>query len=199
MFDWCNTIVKVGKADLGILRRVLHAMGAQNVELSSIPNVNISRYLAVHLGDRSVEAMRLYERISRQQKKRTLEINENVRELLKFLESNNISTGIVSNKPGKHLRNEVRSLGLEKHFSVILGAGDTPENKPSPTPIFAALDILGVEPSKRVFFVGDSDSDIESAKRANCLPIAFDNSSAKGVLSFSNFHDFGNFVDNLLN
>ncbi|ABD43552.1 HAD family hydrolase [Anaplasma phagocytophilum] len=199
MFDWCNTIVKTDKLDFAILSRVLTSMNLPHIDLSDIPSNKVELYLSCALGYRWKEAVNMYEKIAGMNiNARSMSPNENVLELLEFLSHHKINMGIVSNKRGPNLRNEVQNLGLGKYFSVILGSGDTAENKPSPEPIFAALDIMGIAPSERVFFVGDSDSDIESAKRARCVPIAYDNTSIEGVLSFANFKDLGNFMANLL-
>ncbi|MFV9839151.1 MAG: HAD family hydrolase [Aaplasma endosymbiont of Hyalomma asiaticum] len=199
VFDWCNTIVRTDGIDLEILQEVMKSMQCDHIELSGIPHSKIEGYLAGVLGTQWKKAAEKYEGILRTRKNVPGPLpNDNVPELLEFLHKKNISMAIVSNKQGARLRSEVQSLGLSKYFAAVLGAGDTVESKPSPEPVFAALEVIGVPPSNRVFFVGDSTTDIESARRAQCCPIAYDNASIKGVLSFSNFRDFGDFVAGLL-
>ena len=199
VFDWCNTIVRTDGVDLEILREVIKSMQCDNIELSGIPHNKVEGYLAGVLGAQWKKAAEKYEYIVRTRRNVPCPFpNDNVRELLEFLHKKNIGMAIVSNKQGARLRSEVQSLGLSKYFAAVLGAGDTVESKPSPEPVFAALEIIGVPPSDRVFFVGDSTTDIESARRARCCPVAYDNTSIKGVLSFSDFRDFGNFIAGLL-
>ena len=199
VFDWCDTIVKTGGIDMEVLRRVMESMRCDHIDLSGIPHDKIKSYLSYALGAQWKKVSAMYESIVRNNRNEPcLRPNDNVCELLEFLHKKNVSMAIVSNKHGARLRNEVQGLGLSKYFAAVLGAGDTAESKPSPEPVYAALEVIGVPPSKRVFFVGDSTTDIESAKRAKCYPIAYDNTAIKGVLSFSNFRDFGDFVAGLL-
>jgi len=88
-----------------------------------------------------------------------------------------IYLAIVSNKTGKYLRKEVGHLGWDPHFSKIIGATDAASDKPSPEPVYMALEGSGIDIKKSaiddVWFIGDSATDIECAINAGCLPIYF--------------------------
>lgn len=198
MFDWCNTIVTetVNKAAIA---RVLQEMKVSDIELTEMPTVPVvaEKYLQFCLREKWPDFKTGYEHIAGEELGILLP-NDNVHELLELLHNNDIKMGIVSNKHGTRLREEVKSLGFARYFAVVLGKGDTLENKPSPEPIIAALESMGIAPGERVFFVGDSATDVVSARRANCCPIAYANDSIKGVMSFPDFKDLGNFVAELL-
>ena len=198
MFDWCNTIV-AERVNQEAVSRILQDMHVNDIYMSEMPLAPVAaeKYLQLCLGNRWQDFITKYESMFGAGLG-TLMPNSNVLELLELLHKNNVRMGIVSNKRGEQLRHEVSNLELTRYFSVILGKGDTVESKPSPEPIFAALEAMGIAPGERVFFVGDSATDVVSARRANCYPIAYANDSIKGVMSFTDFKDLGNFVAELL-
>jgi phosphoglycolate phosphatase len=55
--------------------------------------------------------------------------------------------------------------GLAAHVDAVVGRDSLPEQKPDPEPLLAVLERLDAEPS-RSLFVGDSDSDAETARAA---------------------------------
>lgn len=94
-----------------------------------------------------------------------------VSELLSELTSTGIYLGVVSNKTGDFLRKEASTLGWAKYFGHIVGANDAPRDKPASDPVHMALAGTGIEPGQNVWFVGDTDIDLECAIRADCVPV----------------------------
>ncbi|QXK91737.1 HAD-IA family hydrolase [Neoehrlichia mikurensis] len=198
IFDWYNTLINTSNINYNIASQALHMMG-YNVSLDTIPNTQIRQYLTYLLNNKLKEWSILYEQIlNKSQIEHKIQLNENVLEMLELLHQKSISMAIVSNKNGYYLRRDVYDLNLTKYFKSIIGANDTPENKPSPKPILAALEILNLPPTKKIFVIGDSISDVESAKNANCLPIMYNhNTNINGVLSFTHFKELSNLIINL--
>jgi pyrophosphatase PpaX len=60
---------------------------------------------------------------------------------------------------------------LEQNFDVVITSDDTERHKPSPDPILAAVERLGVTPAEAAY-VGDSPFDIRAAKAAGVFAIA---------------------------
>ncbi|AAZ68705.1 HAD-superfamily hydrolase, subfamily IA,variant1 [Ehrlichia canis str. Jake] len=202
IFDWYNTLIDTSiNTDCVILNKVLDQMGYKNIDLHSIPNSTIPKYLTTLLGKRWKEATTLYENsLEKSQKSDNFMLNDGAIELLDTLKANNIIMAIVSNKNGKSLRAEVQNKNLTHYFDSIIGSGDTGTTKPSPEPVLAALTNINVQPSKEVFFIGDSISDIQSATEAGCLPIKYGSTTTiNNVLSFSNFDDIRHFICKLIN
>ncbi|MCU7611694.1 HAD family hydrolase [Anaplasma capra] len=201
IFDWCNTLVRDSELDYEIAEKVLERVGRSDIDISSVDPGRVVKYLEYALGSRWQDAVTLYREFAEQSAKvRKLVPSDNALELLELLYDNKISMGIVSNKNGELLRKEVQTIGWSKYFSAVIGSGDTPENKPSPKPVIAALEILDIEtPCEQVLFIGDSISDVTSAQRAKCCPIVYGSIKTEGVLSFENFADLSVFVRGLLN
>lgn len=86
-------------------------------------------------------------------------------ELLDQLKDAGIKLGIVTSRTHSELDLVFRPFSLERYFSVIICADDTPEHKPSPAPLLTYMQKTGCTPSE-VLYVGDSANDMTCAKRA---------------------------------
>ncbi|WP_235111259.1 HAD family hydrolase [Ehrlichia muris] len=202
IFDWYNTLINTSiNINRITFNQVLDKMGHKNIDLDCIPSSTIPKYLTTFLGKRWKEAITLYENsLEKSQELDSFILNDGAIELLDTLKENNITMAIVSNKNGKNLRSEVHHKNLTHYFDSIIGAGDTGATKPSPEPVLAALTNINVQPSKEVFFIGDSASDIQSAIDAGCLPIKYGSTTTvNNILSFKNFDDIRHFICQLIN
>jgi phosphoglycolate phosphatase len=95
-----------------------------------------------------------------------------MRDMLDHLYSkNSIKIGVVSNKKKNLLDAEINMLDSYKYFKVIVGSGDTNEDKPSPKPIQYALSKINESPGKDVWYIGDSKIDIISGNKAGCTTV----------------------------
>jgi phosphoglycolate phosphatase len=88
-----------------------------------------------------------------------------VREVLKALHGRGIRLAVATNKLGRFSREILEHFGMEKLFTVIVGDGDVPQNKPNPDMLRLAMEKMGVE-KERTIFVGDSVIDIQTGKNA---------------------------------
>ncbi len=79
--------------------------------------------------------------------------------------------GVVSNKNGPFLRDEARHLQVDGYFGALVGAGDATADKPSAKPVLMALENSGIQPSKHVWFVGDTKIDMDTARAAGCTAV----------------------------
>lgn len=79
--------------------------------------------------------------------------------------------GVVSNKTGRFLRQEVQHLGWSPVFGAVIGAGDAKADKPDPAPILLALDTIGAEPSANVWYLGDTALDMHAARGAGVTAV----------------------------
>lgn len=71
--------------------------------------------------------------------------------------------GICTNKPYIPTRAVIEHLNLDHYFDVVIGGDSLPVHKPDPAPLHKAFAQLG---EGEVIYVGDSDVDGETAKRA---------------------------------
>jgi len=88
-----------------------------------------------------------------------------VREVLETLHGRGIRLAVATNKLGRFSREIFEHFGMEKLFTVIVGDGDVPQNKPNPEMLRLAMEKMGVE-KERTIFVGDTVIDIQTGKNA---------------------------------
>lgn len=91
--------------------------------------------------------------------------------LLQWLRQQEIHAAVVSNKNGALLRKDIESLGWNSFFCGMVGAGDCAQDKPAIEPILSVLETTGLQPSRQVWFVGDSHIDIRCGQNAGCRTV----------------------------
>ena len=90
---------------------------------------------------------------------------EGITELLTFVREQGIKQGIVSSKRRKQYGIDMGRCGYDKFMEAAVLFEDTDKHKPDPTPLFACLRQLGVEPEDALY-VGDARSDMVAARAA---------------------------------
>lgn len=95
---------------------------------------------------------------------------EGISELLGELTQRRIARGVLSNKPHDLTVALVAELLGEWGMDPVLGERAEVPCKPDPTAAFEAAALLGVAPTE-ILFVGDTPTDMETAKRAGMRPI----------------------------
>lgn len=110
-----------------------------------------------------------YHRIRHQ----NLSLNPFAFELLENAHSKEIPLFIVSNKLGDSLRYEVEQLNCTKYFREIVGSLDTNHDKPNTIPVEFAFRNDQIQLDQNVWFIGDSEVDINCALNCNCTAILY--------------------------
>ncbi len=98
---------------------------------------------------------------------------ESVLQDIKYLD---ILLGVLSNRKREFLIEEIKSV--EGHdwsylFDTVVCGDDVEHRKPAPDLILKALKNLSIEPGLHAWYVGDSTTDIISAKNANVTAIFY--------------------------
>jgi len=91
-------------------------------------------------------------------------------QLLKQLEKNDIKWGVVTNKPGWLTEPLMEALGLTQRAACIVSSDSTENRKPHPEPMFYACKLTGAQPDECVY-VGDARRDIEAGHNAGMRTI----------------------------
>ena len=90
-----------------------------------------------------------------------------VRNALDQLAQQGIPMGVVTNKMYKLSRHLLQQLGLYQYFGVLVGGDTMKVRKPNPEPVLHACSELNVSVDDTLM-VGDSVTDVESARAAGC-------------------------------
>jgi phosphoglycolate phosphatase len=91
-------------------------------------------------------------------------------ECLEHLKKHGIPIGLCSNKPERICHQLIADLEIQVFFSEVQGSGTGLPTKPEPDALLALLRRLGATPA-RSLYVGDSKTDVETARRAG-VPVA---------------------------
>ncbi len=105
-----------------------------------------------------------------------------VEDLLKALKKDGKILGVISNKGEAVLHDIAKQSGLEGYFDVIMGADKNRLGKPDPSTMDIMLDKIGYTGSRdTIWYVGDTDIDIQFAKKAGTKSIFVENAGLETV------------------
>jgi len=136
-----------------------------------LPALSLRNYFPQLFKEESKRAEKIFYHYVEKNHLRALKEMEGAGVLLDFLAQKGIPLFIISNKKGELLRKEVDYLFWTGYFKRIIGAGDCAEDKPSVLPVSVALGTLGFQASKDIWFIGDSDVDVECAVKSGCTSL----------------------------
>lgn len=93
-----------------------------------------------------------------------------VAETLALLASRDVRCAVVTNKPHEFSVSLLDHLGVADRFVAVIGGDSTPERKPSPVPLAAAMRACGAEPGETAM-VGDGDADMYAGTAAGTFTV----------------------------
>jgi len=92
-------------------------------------------------------------------------------ETLADLKRRGIALGVVTNKQQEIAKKIVTGLYGDNIFGCVCGIRKGVPHKPDPTLVYEALSILGITNSGEVIFIGDTSTDIKTAKNSGCVSV----------------------------
>ena len=116
------------------------------------------------------ELVDVYREFNHREHDRMLKLYDGIPNLLEALLRARVKLGLVTSKSRYTTQMAFDLTGIEGYFDMSVCADECAGNKPSPFPILACLDRLGVEPAEAAY-VGDSPSDIQAAQAAGVRAI----------------------------
>jgi len=99
------------------------------------------------------------------------QVYDGVIDCLESLKAQGVGMGVITNKPLQFTLPMLVHFGLAPYFTLVLGGDSLPEKKPSPMPIEMAYKAFAADKDS-LLMVGDSRSDIRSARAAGCPVVA---------------------------
>lgn len=174
LFDWDNTLVNTWPVIHEALNKTFTELGHAPWPIEQVKQ-RVARSMRDSFpdifGDNWHAAGERYQGHFRAIHLERLEALAGAEATLAFLRKQPVYMAVVSNKKGVNLRKEVAHIGWEKYFDKVVGADDTPRDKPAPEPVIAALAGSGIPPGPDVWFVGDSAVDMQVAHVTGCVPV----------------------------
>lgn len=203
LFDWDNTLVDT----LGIIREAMnHTLVTFGLEPWSEEEAHekiqySGREAMEHIfGDSWEKAGACFYEYHDKHHLDHLKFLPGAQELLFFLKDEKIPMGVVSNKRGDVLRQQVVHLLGDSFFEATIGAGDTERDKPAPDMAMLAIQQMHVQQGKDVWFLGDSPVDWRCAKSAGCFAVSIGHKTGNHEemdLSVANCPDFQKILKDL--
>ena len=92
-------------------------------------------------------------------------VYDGVAEVLEGIRARGMALGLCTNKPIGPTRAVLRHLRWDGLFQYVIGGDSLRVAKPDPEPLLAVVEGLGLELAQTVY-VGDSETDAETAERA---------------------------------
>ncbi len=189
LFDWDNTLVNTWPTIHASLNHTLRTMGHPEWSLEEV-KASVKRSMRDSFpelfGDAWEKAANEYQSHYRSVHLENLEALPDAESMLQWLKQQDRFVGVVSNKKGNNLRDEVEHIGWGKYFDVIIGAQDAEHDKPHPAPVNHALEHASLPANQDVWFIGDTTIDLECAQNAGVTgvlygDVATENSRYQGV------------------
>lgn len=103
--------------------------------------------------------------------------------VIKWLRSRGVKTGVVTNMRPEGINRKLEEFGWVSYFDSVVGAGEAAQNKPAPDPIFLALERMGYDGDMgRVWFIGDTVTDLQAARSAGCPRLFISHGKADSLI-----------------
>ena len=117
-------------------------------------------------------------------------------DVLEIFYQKKIPMGVVSNKKGDFVSQELKHTDCEQYFSVVVGAGEAQEDKPSGAPLNLALQKARINKEiHTVWYIGDTENDLACAQDAGCqaLFLKGDENTDKLIQQYKPIASFDNY------
>lgn len=172
LFDWDGTLVDNWDAIVSGINEALTAFGkpvwSRNEAMERISASQRDSF-PVLFGDNWQAAREIFYTGFERRHLELLTVLDGAEALLES--ASHVTMALVSNKSGRHLRKEAAHLGWDTRFHTMVGATDAERDKPDPAPVHMALQGTGIAAGPDVWFIGDSGTDLKTARAAGCTAI----------------------------
>ncbi len=175
LFDWDNTLIDSWGAIHHALSVTFEAMDHEPWTLEETQarvRRSARESFPVLFGARVDEATEIFYRTFEADHLEQLRARDGAGQMLEGLAGDGaFYLAVVSNKRGNLLRREVAHLGWDGYFDCLVGANDAARDKPAVEAVELALGESGLKPGSDVWFIGDTDIDMQCAVDSGCLPV----------------------------
>lgn len=174
VFDLDGTIVdSVELIVVSFQHAIREVLGREISREESIAYVGrpLREQMTIFSPEHADELVDSYREFNHREHDRMLKLYDGILHLLNGLEKAGVKVGLVTSKSRYTTQMAFDLTGIESYFDATICADESPKNKPSPDPILACLEELGIPPGDAAY-VGDSPADIQAARAAGVEPIA---------------------------
>ncbi len=171
LLDTLEDLAETGNDVLLKLGFSAHALDEYRQFVGDGMRMLVKRMLPLDAGDKVVdEGVRLFKEIYQERWQRNCCLYEGVGAMLAALENKSIPFSVLSNKPHAFTVQFCDRFFPEKPFAVVRGQQDGFPKKPHPDGALEIAAQMGTPPAD-VFFVGDSNVDMQTAINAGITAV----------------------------
>lgn len=188
IFDFDNTLVDVNGILLQSIRDTIKHLGIDyslddNFIFHQSGKELFTKIFAGNINEARSKYLEFYQKNSLG----LIKLYEYSIEILEFLTQKSIFLVLISNKHQSILDIEVKSLGLNKYFKAVIGSSKSKNDKPHIDSFIFLQNLLNLEiDPKKIWMIGDSETDHLFAGNIGCKSIIVGNQPIRGDLNFSN-------------
>lgn len=178
IFDWDNTLVNTWPVIHDALATTFTEMGLQPWSFEQTKarvRKSMRDSFPEIFGEDWQQAAAKYQAHYRASHLNKLEALPQALAVLEEVKKLGLYSVVVSNKKGENLRKEVAHIGWSDLFDNVTGSDDAKRDKPFADPVNLALAGSGFATASDVWFIGDSEIDLECAKNTGCTAILYGN------------------------
>lgn len=194
IFDWDNTLVDTWPIIHAALNNTFRDCGLREwtiEETMAKVRKSMRDSFPIVFGNNWQKAAELYQAHYRSIHLQKLTPLPKAEEVLKRVRQMGLFNTVVSNKKGNNLRTEIAALKWDKYFDAVVGSDDAKRDKPHADPVHLALEKSGLKAGEEVWFIGDSEIDLECAEATGCTGILFGEiAKTHATYSAPHYHGF---------
>lgn len=190
IFDWDNTLVNTWPIIHDALNATFRDMGVPLWDFEQTKarvRKSMRDSFPEIFGENWEKAGEIYQKHYRASHLNKLEALPMAPELLQEVRNRRLYSVVVSNKKGPNLREEVNHIGWDNYFDAVVGAHDAARDKPHADPVHMAFEKIPIQPGRDIWFIGDSEIDLECAMNTGCTGILY-GESARDHPEYSSTH-----------
>jgi phosphoglycolate phosphatase len=173
IFDFDNTLVDTMHHVKQAREVTLQSFGIWSDARIENSSASSNDFFALFPGDKQAVVIECFYKAYRESTIAGVKIFPGAEDFLRLLKAFNIPLVIVSNKKQLLLQEEIQQLNWGQYFVSIVGSNGIRADKPGKDGVHHALSSLALQPSADIWFVGDSNIDIECAVNVGCFPLLF--------------------------
>lgn len=192
IFDFDGTLADTTATILRTYQMAIEALGAESrtdaqcQATIGVPLREGFRQLYPNFTDAELDnCVKTYKRIFNANKSELIpSLYPGVKETLATLSKMGIQMSVASSRSVDSLVEFCEDNGIDKFFSLIIGADDVMHAKPNPEPVLMTLKRLHKEPEQAIV-VGDMPVDIAMGSEAGCLTVGvtYGNSNCRFLIN----------------
>uniref|UniRef100_A0A7V0Z4V1 HAD family hydrolase n=1 Tax=candidate division WOR-3 bacterium TaxID=2052148 RepID=A0A7V0Z4V1_UNCW3 len=175
LFDLDGVLVDTYKVWFRLFNRTLRHFGYKTITLKVFAQnwgQSTEEDVRIFMPEVKLKDVKRYFSINFPKFTKYMKVNLEAKIVLSKLKEMGLKIGCITNSHRDITKLEIKKAGLKNFFDVVITADDVKRPKPEPDMLLKACKRLRVKVNE-VVFIGDTQTDLKTAKKAGCLFIGY--------------------------